>query len=244
MNPAVVLLSGGLGTRLAAVARDIPKAMVDVCGKPFIEWQLRMLAREGMRRVVVCAGFRGEQIREYVGTGGAFGVSVEYSFDGPVMLGTAGAVRKALPLLGDEFFVMYGDSYLTVSFGGLRDYFRRAGGEKAGVMTVLKNDNRWDRSNVVFRNDSVLRYDKRNAAPDMHHIDYGLSLLRRSVFESAPEGREYDLAAVFAKLAGERALLGYEVTERFYEIGSPEGLEETRKFIGSGLSDNHDRGAL
>jgi MurNAc alpha-1-phosphate uridylyltransferase len=225
----VAILAGGLATRLQAVTMALPKALVDVHGEPFIAHQLRLLQSQGIGRVIVCAGHLGEMIREYVGNGTRFGVEVEFSFDGPRLLGTAGALRKALPLLGDAFFVLYGDSYLPCSYAEIQAAF--ASSQKLALMTVYRNEDRWDRSNVEFVNGRILAYDKRDRTARMRHLDYGLGVFTRQAFERVPRDSPYDLEALYRSLLDDGALGGYEVSERFYEIGSFEGLEETRRHL-------------
>jgi NDP-sugar pyrophosphorylase family protein len=220
MMPPVAILAGGLATRLRPITETIPKALVPVAGQPFLTHQLAYLRDQGIERVVLCLGYLGEMVREEFGGGDAFGLRIEYSFDGPVLLGTAGAVRQALPLLGREFFVLYGDSYLPIDFGDVALRFADSG--KPGLMTIYPNGDRWDTSNVWFENGEIRMYDKKKRVPEMHHIDYGLSVFRAEVFENAPA----DLADVMSKLARCGELAGYEATERFYEIGSHTGLAE------------------
>ena len=220
----VAILAGGLATRLRPITGKIPKSLLPVAGKPFLAHQLELLQSRGIRRAVLCIGHLGEMIQREFGDGRAFGVQLDYSFDGPKLLGTGGAIKRALPLLGDEFFVLYGDSYLPVEYRPIAEFFRRSG--KLGCMTVYRNEGRYDTSNVVFHDGEIAVYDKKNRPPEMRHIDYGLSLFKASVFESYSAGQPFDLAEVMGKLVREKQLAGYEVRERFYEIGSPAGLAE------------------
>ena len=196
----VALLAGGLATRLRPITETIPKAMVDIDGRPFIDHQLDLLARNGIRRVVMCLGYLGEQVQRQVGDGSARGVHIAYSFDGDKLMGTGGAVKRAAGLLhqrgtGDTFWVMYGDSYMDIDYRAVLDAFGRAVRESdaLGLMTVLRNGNRWDKSNVVFRDGRLVRYDKRNQTPDMDYIDYGVALRRviASGCRQAPAGRRW-----------------------------------------------------
>jgi NDP-sugar pyrophosphorylase family protein len=227
--PTLALLAGGLATRMRPLTTSIPKSLLTVAGKPFIAHQLRLLVREGVRDVVICCGHLGEQIRNFVGDGGRFGCRVRYSFDGPGLLGTGGAIRKALPLLGPQFWVMYGDSYLTIPFAPVLEAFRRS--DRPALMTVFANRNRWDVSNVEFCGGEVFRYDKRTREPGMQHIDYGLGLYSAEVFEPWPNDEAFDLSQLQRRLVEQRAMAGFEVAERFYEIGSISGLKETNAFL-------------
>jgi NDP-sugar pyrophosphorylase family protein len=220
----VALLAGGLATRLRPITEKIPKVLVPVAGKPFLEHQLALLRQQGLTRVVLCLGHLGEMVRDQFGDGSAHGVRLDYSFDGPKLLGTGGALKQALPLLDDRFFVLYGDSYLTEPFGPVAEFFVRSG--QPGCMTVYRNEGLYDTSNVVFENGVIRVYDKSRRLPEMRHIDYGLSLFRRSVFDEWPSDQPFDLAEVMRRLVDRGQMAGWEVGERFYEIGSHAGLAE------------------
>lgn len=226
--PAVIL-AGGLATRLGTIAQQAPKAMVEVAGRPFIDHQLALLRRRGFTRVVLCVGHLGTQLEAHLGAGAGDGLHIEYSYDGPGLLGTGGALRRAAPLLGDLFWVMYGDSFMDMDYAAVLAHFERSGA--LGLMTILRNDDRWDRSNVAFDAGRLLRYDKRNRTPDMRHIDYGVALLRREALLRIPPARPHDLADLYRDLVAEGRMAGYEVNNRFYEIGTPESLEETRRYL-------------
>ena len=234
MMPTAAILAGGAATRLYPATRKVAKSMLEVAGRPFIDHQLDLLRRGGVGSVVICSGCLGGQIKEHVGDGSRFGLSVRFSDDGDRPLGTGGALKKALPLLGGDFFVMYGDSYLPVSFGGVAAAYRAAG--RPGLMTVYRNGGKWDRSNVLFRGGEIVRYDKTASDRDMEHIDYGLGVLSPEAFGQFSDRDAFDLAEVYAALIASKGLFGLEVTERFYEIGSPQGLVETDAYL-SGLKE-------
>lgn len=227
--PAVIL-AGGLATRLYPLTEAIPKALIDVAGQPFLSHQLLRLKDQGVRRALLLVGHLGDMIARQYGDGSQFGLSLEYSFDGPVLLGTAGAIRRAMPLLPERFFVLYGDSYLTCDFSAVARAFSQS--EARALMTVYRNENRYDTSNVDFDGARIVRYDKRHRTPTMRHIDYGLGAFERSVFAALPPDTAYDLATVYQDLLAARQLAAFEVHERFYEIGSHQGLEETARFLG------------
>ena len=227
--PTLALLAGGRATRLAPLTEKIPKSMVEVAGEPFIAHQLRRYKSEGVRRIVICAGILAEQIAAYLGDGRRFGLEVTFSLDGPTPLGTGGALRKALPLLDDYFLVTYGDNLLDVRIPAIVGAFLAVG--KPGLMTVFRNENQWDRSNVEFTNGVISRYDKAHPTPAMAHIDYGMGILRGQVLAEWPAEPPFDLADVYKKLAEQEGLAGFEIFRRFYEIGSPEGLAETEQFL-------------
>jgi N-acetyl-alpha-D-muramate 1-phosphate uridylyltransferase len=221
----VCILGGGLGTRLGEVVRDTPKPLLDVAGRPFALWQLELLRSYGAERVVMCVGYLGEKIEAAVGS--PFGLDVRYVYDPPELAGTAGAVRGALDLLGDRFLVLYGDTYLRIDYADVDRTF--AASDKPGLMTVLRNEGRWDTSNVLLDGERIVRYDKAHPTPDMHWIDYGLGALRPDALETPGD----DLADVYATLAARGELAGYEASERFYEIGTPDSLAETSAFLAS-----------
>jgi NDP-sugar pyrophosphorylase family protein len=219
----VAILAGGLATRLRPITEKIPKSLVPVAGRPFLAHQLEMLHARGIRHVVLCIGFLGEMIQREFGHE-AFGIKLDYSFDGEKLLGTGGAIKRALPKLGPEFFILYGDSYLPIEYAPIAESFNRSG--KLGLMTVYHNEGKYDASNVVFRDGEIMVYDKKAKLPEMRHIDYGLSMFKASVFHAYAADQVFDLAEVMGKLVREKQLAGYEVPERFYEMGSPAGLQE------------------
>jgi NDP-sugar pyrophosphorylase family protein len=225
----VAILAGGLATRLQPLTASIPKALVEVGGEPFIAHQLRLLKRQGIDRVVVCAGYLGELIEDYVGDGSHFGLQVEFVYDGSQLRGTAGALKRALPRLGEACFVLYGDSYLTCEFEPIQAAFAASG--KLALMTIFRNESRWGASNIEFAAGTILRYDKHSNLPSMQHIDYGLGILGRGALELVPTGAPYDLATLYADLLKCDKLAAFEVAERFYEIGSFEGLEDMRTLL-------------
>lgn len=225
----VAILAGGLATRLRPITETIPKALVEINGEPFLAHQLRLLRHSGLERAVLCIGYRGEQVQHFAGDGRAFGLLVEYASDGPQLLGTGGAIRRALPLLGENFFVLYGDSYLPCDYAAVERSFLGEG--KSGLMTVHANEGRWDSSNVEFVGGRILAYDKTNRTPAMRYIDYGLGVFRREAFDAVPEDRPSDLAAVYQGLLQRGDLAAYEVSTRFYEIGSPEGIRELEELL-------------
>jgi NDP-sugar pyrophosphorylase family protein len=226
----IAILAGGLATRLRPITEKIPKSLVLVAGKPFLSHQLELLHAHGIRRAVLCIGYLGEMIQRDFGKE-AFGVKLDYSFDGPKLLGTGGAIKRAVPLLGEEFFVLYGDSYLPIDYAPIAKFFKRSG--KLGLMTVYRNEGKYDASNVIFRDGEIVVYDKKIKVPEMWHIDYGLSLFKSSVFDVYAGDQVFDLAEVMDRLVREKQLAGYEVLERFYEMGSPAGLAELETLLQS-----------
>jgi len=226
--PPVCILAGGLGTRLGGRVRDTPKPLLEVAGEPFLIHQLRLLAAHGAHTVVLCVGYRGEQIQLRVGTE-LFGIEIRYSFDAiPGRDGTLGAIRRARGLLGERFLVLYGDTYLQIDYRAVASAWAQSG--MPALMTVFRNEGRWDTSNAVYRDGVVVRYDKRSPTPEMLWIDYGLGGLTSGALDRAP-GREEDLAALYGLLAKRRELMGFEANARFYEIGTVRALTETAAFL-------------
>ncbi len=227
--PTVALLSGGMAKRMLPATLLTAKSMLDVAGEPFLGHQLRMLAAQGAYEIVICCGHFEEQIRAYAADGAQWGCAIRYSSDGARPLGTGGALRQALPMLGTAFMVMYGDSYLRTPLRPVWDAFLASGSD--GLMTVYENAGQWDRSNVLYANDAIERYDKQGRTPGMRHIDYGLSCFKARCLQGYAPGEAFDLADHAAMLLGRGQLAGYEVAERFYEIGSPAGLAEITEML-------------
>jgi NDP-sugar pyrophosphorylase family protein len=215
-----------------AHTRTVPKAMISVAGRPFADRQLTLLAKQGFTDVVYSIGYRGDMIQDFVGTGERWGVRVTWVDEGDDLRGTAGALRLAFEagLLSDEFAVVYGDSFLPIDIHPIKRSFDR--GHQPALMTVYRNDGRLDASNVVYVDGTVIRYQKGVADPSMQYIDYGLTWLRRSVVEErVPTRVVVDLAEVYTALSAAGLLAGYEVLERFYEVGSPAGLVALERFL-------------
>lgn len=231
MSLPVAILAGGLATRLRPVTDAIPKALVDIAGRPFAEHQVELLRDQGLRDLVWLVGYRGDQIAAVLGDGSRWGMRFTYVHDGPVLLGTGGALRRALPQLGDAFFVMYGDSYLECDFAAVEQRFRESG--RSGLMTVFRNDGLFDASNVEFADGRIVGYDKRQRTAAMRHIDWGLGVFRAQAFAGYPPGQSLDLARVYQDLLAAGDLAAFEVHARFYEMGSPEGLADTERYLRS-----------
>jgi NDP-sugar pyrophosphorylase family protein len=227
--PPIAVLAGGLAKRMRPLTEELPKALLEVAGEPFVAHQLRLFAREGIADIKLLVGHCWEQIERFVGDGGRFGVKVEYIVDGPTLLGTGGAVRHALDRLAPEFLVTYCDSWLDAPYAPVVEAFRASG--QPALMCVYRNENRWDASNVQFENGIIRRYSKKVRVPEMHHIDWGLGMLKASAVAAWPTGEPRDLAELYEELSNAGLLAGHEMTRRFYEIGSFEGLTETNRLF-------------
>jgi NDP-sugar pyrophosphorylase family protein len=228
----VVIIAGGLATRLRPLTETIPKSLVDINGEPFIEHQLRQLQANGIKEVVMCLGYLGEQVIDYVGDGSRYGLQVTYALDGPKLLGTAGAIKKALPHVGEHFFVLNGDSYLPCDYAAVQRTFERC--QKLGLMTVFHNQGKWDSSNVEYKNDSIVVYDKIHKTERMLHFDDFLESFSRSAIDQVPDDEPYDLAVLFQDLLKNNQLAAHEVNERFYEVGSFAGISELGYYLSLG----------
>jgi len=225
----VAILAGGLATRLGDLTKNRPKSMVEVYGKPFIEYQLELLRKGGIDNIILCLGYAGEQIERHCGNGKKYGVNIKYSIEDK-LLGTAGALRKAEVLLNDVFFTMYGDSYLFLDFpAAMRDFESQ---NKLAQMTVYRNYDRYDRSNTAVEGNLVKKYSKQERTEDMTYIDYGANIFRKEALRMIPENQFYSLEDLFPRLIEMDELLAFEVKERFYEIGSPQGLKEFTEYVG------------
>lgn len=225
----VAILAGGLATRLRPLSEKVPKALIPVAGRPFICRQLDYLSGQGITRVVLCTGYLGDQIEAVVGDGHSFRLDVSYSSDWPTLFGTGGALKQALPSLGKAFFVLYGDSFLPCNFEEVQQAFISS--DRPALMTIFHNSDRWDKSNVLFREGQIVEYNKYSPRREMEYIDYGLGVLAAEVLDNYPANRTFDLAEVYHQLSLAGKLSGHEVHERFYEIGSPEGLMEAEMYF-------------
>ena len=224
-----VILAGGLATRLRPITEHIPKSLIQICDKPFLQHQLERLKDGGVTDIVLCIGYLGDQIVEYFGDGRKYGVNITYSYDGNHLLGTAGALKKAEEYLYEEFFLTYGDSYLFIDYQTAMSWFKQFG--KQGLMVVYKNYDQYDKSNVSIEGNLVKSYSKTNRTKDMIYIDYGASILRQEVLNLVPKGGVYSLEELFTQLVQQQQLLAYEVKERFYQVGSIDGIEEFKQYI-------------
>ena len=225
----VAILAGGLATRLGSIAAQTPKLLVDVAGEPFFHHQLRLLKAAGLTRIVLCIGHLGNRIVERYRDGSSWGVQIDYAFDGATPLGTGGALVQALPRLGGAFYVLYGDSYLPIDYQSVGRAFLASG--QPALMTVFENRDAYDTSNVWFEDGRIRAYSKKDRLPAMRHIDYGLGVFRADAFDGCPRDTAFDLSTLQTRLAAEGRLAGHEVTERFYEIGSPAGLADLKQAL-------------
>lgn len=225
----VIILSGGLGTRVNASYPDIPKALIPINGVPFISHQLRLLAKQSVKQIIFCLGHFSEQLSAYLECCDKFGIQVDYSFDGDQLLGTGGAVLKAAQKTGSPFAVIYGDSYLDTSFAAVKKAFFAS--SKLALTTVYKNDNQWLESNMLCEHGLVKAYDKERPRRDMHYVDYGLSIFNHEAFNNFQNRSTFDLGEVFIELINKEQLAAYEIKERFYEAGSIAGIEELEKYL-------------
>lgn len=236
----VVVLMGGLGTRLGGITKQCPKSLVDVCGRPFFDYQLDLLTAWGFKKFVFLIGYRADMIEEYFGDGSSRGISIKYSQDGEKLLGTGGAVRRALPLLEDDFLLIYGDSFMDIDYA--ETLYRYEAGKAAGnraLMTVLCNNNRFDKSNVIMDGQKIVLYDKHDPKPEMNYIDYGVCMYERSLFEEYAEDEAFDISVIQHELSVKGQLTPQIVTKRFYEIGSPASLAEFSEYVTRRFNEAH-----
>ena len=224
------VLVGGLGTRLGALTRTVPKPMLLVNGKPFLEHEIGLLKRSGIDDLVLCVGHLGEKVEGHFGDGSKWGVRVRYSYDGPKLMGPAGALKRAEPLLEDRFFVTYGDAYLRADYRKLMKALVESG--KLGAMAVYENHDRFGKSDVVVEAGQVVRYDKKGGE-GMDWVNFGVSALTRRALAFIPAGKACGEEEFYGELIKRHELLAFPVDERFYEIGSPSSLEEFARFISS-----------
>jgi NDP-sugar pyrophosphorylase family protein len=217
---------------MQSVTKGLPKSLVPVAGQPFLKYQLAWLAKQGVTGVVLCIGYGGEKIQEYAQDGGQWGLEIHYVNEGTPLRGTAGALRLACDkgYLQEKFLVTYGDSFLPIDFSKVWNYFQDR--KESALMTVFKNAGRWGKSNAEFDGEKVVRFDKIHPTPEMAYIDYGLNGLRASTIEQEiPRERPADLADLFQQLSLRNDLAGFEVKTRFYEVGSPQGLQDFETYL-------------
>lgn len=225
----IVILSGGLATRLNSLKLDVPKSMIEIKGKPFLLHQIELLKKNKLFNIVLCVGHLGDQIINYFGDGSRFGVNIQYSWEEDTLLGTGGAIKKASPLLDDNFLIIYGDSYLDFNYNRYIKYFYGAG--ILSLMTVYLNNDTIDKSNVTYKNGQVINYDKRGKQRLNYYIDYGATILSKKLLNMIPKNEFYDLSDLFTELSNKKLLFGYEISNRFYEIGSVKGIRDFEDYV-------------
>ena len=223
----ILIIAGGLGTRLGQLTLNQPKSMIQILGKPFIEYQFDLLTKGSVTDVVLCLGYQGKQIADYCGDGRKFGVNVKYSFEDKPM-DTAGAVKLAEPLLNDYFFTLYGDSFVFIDFKNMLSTLQKK--NKMGAMSVYQNHNQFDQSNTAVAGGLVVFYSKAKRE-NLQYIDYGVNLFRKEVLKFIPQGKYYSMGSLFNQLIERQELLAYKVKKRFYEIGSVNGLAEFTEYV-------------
>jgi len=226
-----VILAGGLAKRLRPLTYDIPKCLVKINGTPFIDYQIKYLSNQGIRKILLCIGYLGDHIKNYIGNGSRYGIKITYSEDGKNLLGTGGSIFNARESLDDNFMVLYGDSYLPINFSQVIKKFNHT--EKKALMVIMRNNNQWDKSNVIFNGSNLIEYNKNDHKESMKYIDYGVSLYKKSFFLefSKKQGKNFDLSKYLNELSLKNNLDYYLVKERFYEIGSKIGIESFTNFI-------------
>jgi N-acetyl-alpha-D-muramate 1-phosphate uridylyltransferase len=226
---SIAILCGGLATRLHPVTINKPKSLIEINNIPFIEHQLKLLKNSGFEHVVICGGYMGNQIRDFVGNGEQYDLNIEYSFDGSKLLGTGGAIKKALKFLSDNFFVVYGDSYLPVDYAYVQQKYIEK--KKLGLMTIYKNKDIVHANNVNYNGKRILQYNKFLPVPNMKYIDFGISILNKKTLDKFNEMCYHDLSDIFQYLIDIGELAGLPIKQRFYEIGSLKGQEELSKYL-------------
>ena len=225
----LAILAGGYATRLGNLTKDLPKCLIEINGRPFIEWQLDLLIKNGYSDFVFCLSYKSDMVQEYLGDGSSRGVKIQYSLDGETQLGTGGAIQNALPTLGEAFAVLYGDSYLPINYLTVEKEFLNSA--NPALMTVYENKNQFDSSNVEFVDGNLINYQKGSSDKKMQHIDYGLTYFRSSAFLPCSDQSVFDLSEVCHDLTTHGFMGGFEVFERFYEIGSVHGIHELSEYL-------------
>jgi NDP-sugar pyrophosphorylase family protein len=232
MTIPVIVIAGGLGTRIATLARNRPKSLIEIRGKPFLEWQLEMLSKNGIKDVVLCLSYQSEQIIEYLTDQKNLEMNIQYSLDGEIQLGTGGAVKKALPLVSGPFFVLYGDSYLLTRFKKVQEFYFGQG--RQALMTVIHRSKTYEKPNVELSQETILNYSKVSTRKEMDFIDYGLTILNEHCFEFFKSKNSFDLTEVFTNLLSRDELVGYEVQDGYFEVGSLHGYSAFEMYLDGG----------
>jgi NDP-sugar pyrophosphorylase family protein len=225
----LVVLAGGFGTRLGALTENIPKCLIKIRGRAFVDWQIDSFIMNGITNLVFCVSHKSEMIQDHLGDGSKKGIKIQYSIDGIRQLGTGGAIVKALPILGEKFGVIYGDSYLPINYKPVEDAFLNR--DFRGLMTVYKNQNELDTSNIEFFDGYIKEYRKNSKNPRMLHIDYGLLYFKSKAFDPYQQGEYLDLANLCNDIVLSKELYGFEVHERFYEVGSLKGIDALSEYL-------------
>jgi NDP-sugar pyrophosphorylase family protein len=231
----LAILAGGFATRLGSLATELPKCLIEINGRPFVDWQLELLIKNGYSDFIFCISYKSEMVQDYLGDGSKRGVRIRYSLDGETQLGTGGAIQKALPILGDNFGVIYGDSYLPTSYHLVEEQFLNS--KFQALMTVYENKKQYDASNVEFVNGKLVNYEKGSKNESMQHIDYGITFFNAGAFRGWAGQSTFDLSDVCHFLAKQGQMRGFEVYERFYEIGSIQGIVEFSQYLRRPSSD-------
>lgn len=222
----IVILAGGLATRLYPYTLGVPKSLILINDKPFIYWQLKQLKEQNTKNIILCLGKHSKQIIDYLELNSKFGLNIKYSLE-KEKLGTGGAISNVYSKLDDYFGILYGDSYLQINFKRIEKYYKKK--NKLGLMTVYKNNGLYDRSNIIYKNKKIVKYEKELQDDEMKFIDYGFGIIDKSVFRK--RRGNFDLANIYKELLSKNELASYRVKKRFYEIGSFQGMEETSEFL-------------
>ena len=223
----VIILAGGKATRLGKIAKNTPKSLIKINNHPFLYHQLIYLEKQGIKEVIICAGHLGFKIKKFI-ENKKINLKIKYFNDGKKLLGTGGAIKKILPFLKNNFFVMYGDSYLPINFRNVQKLYINS--KKLGLITIYKNKNKLDKSNIILKSGNIY-YNKFKPIKGMHYIDYGLNILNKRVFKYFNLKKKFDLAEVLNLISKKNLLTFMLVKKRFYEIGSLHGIKDTEDFL-------------
>ena len=230
MKLQIIIIAGGLATRLGKLAINKPKSLIDINGEPFIIHQLRYLKNQGLKNIHLCLGYLADQIITILRHFNNLDLNITYSLDGDNQLGTGGALKNALDKCEDYFFVQYGDSYLPINYSKVHNFFVM-NNKQRNILTIYKNKNMYDKSNVDYTENKIFKYDKNLNNSGMNFIDYGLSLLKKDEIMPILNRNVSDLSEVYKILINENKMIPYIVNQRFYEIGKPKGIEEMKKYL-------------
>jgi NDP-sugar pyrophosphorylase family protein len=225
-----VILAGGKGTRLRPLTYRIPKPMVHISGKPFLQHQMEFIKSFCIYEVLLLVGYLGDHIVKYFGNGAEFGVDIDYAYE-KTPLGTGGALKNAESQLAGEFLLLNGDTLLPIDYGELIQYFRRH--NRIGAIAVYSNSEKIAPNNIAIgKSNLVMTYNKKNSQ-GMTHIDAGVMVFKKEVVDLIPGDQICSLEEeIFHKLIRAKQLVAFSTNQRFYDIGSFKGLEGIKEILG------------
>lgn len=223
-------MAGGLATRLRPLTNDIPKSLILIQGKPFLQYQIELLTRYDIKDIVLCVAYMGKKIEDYFGDGNKFGVKITYSYEKNKLLGTGGALKLVEPYLNENFFLLWGDSYVRLNYKEMHDFHLKNTNDFDVTIAIFYNIRNYDKSNIIYERGRIKKYEK-NSKDEMKYIDAGIMVFNKKILKRIPSGKVFQIEDLFHKLAKEEKLKPFLIKKRYYEIGSLKGLNQFKKFV-------------